>query len=198
MFLFHLKLAAHDANCVGCDPGVKASTALHVRNNLFVEETLHPGQQFVVGWSVLHQPASIFHLPSSYLLPSSIRFRSSHSVSAVRRPMAASSIAGPALLTVPSRPARAWLMQMTPHRRLPNSSQKRTAAASTGRPPPASYACQNFSRVPSPPTGLSSLPKRQERTQIQPRSSIGSPTWASSQSRIARTPSGPKMTLPIR
>ena len=41
-------------------------------------------------------------------------------------------------------------------------------------------------------------PNRQELTQIQPRSSIGSPMWASSQSSTARTPSGPIIRLPLR
>ena len=51
---------------------------------------------------------------------------------------------------------------------------------------------------PKPPTRLSSTPKRHAFTHSQPRSSIGSPRWASSQSSTARTPSGPTTRLPFR
>src|SRR2546426_705883 len=92
MLLFHLELAPHDAYTVRGDASVEAAAAFEIRHHI-VEEALDCSQELVVGGAVLHQPASI-------------RFRSSHSVSAVRRPMAASSIAGPALLTTPSRPVR--------------------------------------------------------------------------------------------
>ena len=48
-----------------------------------------------------------------------------------------------------------------------------------------------------PPAG-SGEPNRQARTQYQPRSSIGSPRWASSQSSTPRSPSGPTRRLPRR
>src|SRR3977135_1792315 len=42
------------------------------------------------------------------------------------------------------------------------------------------------------------MPKRHDFTHIQPRSSAGSPRCASSQSRTARTPSGPTTRVPFR
>ena len=56
----------------------------------------------------------------------------------------------------------------------------------------------NSSRPPTPATGRSSLPKRQERMQSQPMSSAGSPRWASSQSITAARPSSSTMKLPRR
>ena len=53
-------------------------------------------------------------------------------------------------------------------------------------------------RCPTPATGSSSLPKRQERMQSQPMSSAGSPRWASSQSITAASPSASTMKLPSR
>ena len=72
------ELAADDADGVGGDAGVEAARAGYVGHDLCVEEVLDGGQELVVSGSVLHQAVSI-------------RFESSHSVSAVRRPMAASS-----------------------------------------------------------------------------------------------------------
>ena len=51
---------------------------------------------------------------------------------------------------------------------------------------------------PSPATGRSSLPNRQDRMQSQPTSSAGSPTWHSSQSITAASPSSSTMKLPSR
>src|ERR1700738_4332648 len=86
---------------------------------------------------------------------------------------------------------------ITPQRSVPITSQNVTRFASTRRPA-ASYPANNSSRVPKPPTGLSISPNRHELTQTQPKSSMGSPRCASSQSSTARTPSGPMMRLPWR
>src|SRR5258708_1908155 len=114
------------------------------------------------------------------------------SVSEARRPIIARSMdcSSP-------RDRRIMPQHITPQRSVPITSQNFTRFASTRRPA-ASYPANSSSRVPKPPTGLSISPKRQELTQTHPRSSMGSPVCASSQSSTARTPSGPMMRLPWR
>src|SRR5690606_25169317 len=98
------ELAPHEIDGVGRDAREELQPALGRRNDLVGEEASHRGEQLVDRRPVLHQKA----LPS-------IRLRSSHSVSAVRRPMLASSTLG----TMPSRKPRAWTSVKTPQRRLP-------------------------------------------------------------------------------
>ena len=86
---------------------------------------------------------------------------------------------------------------MTPHLSVPSTSHQCSAARSTTSPAVASYAPTSSSTEPNPPT-RGSAPNRQARTQSHPRSSSGSPRWASSQSSTARRPSGPTTRLPLR
>ena len=75
-----------------------------------------------------------------------------------------------------------------------------TSAARRGRPAgrrPPRRPSTSTSRVATPPAG-SGEPNRHARTQNHPRSSSGSPRWASSQSRTARSPSWSTRRLPRR
>ena len=130
--------------------------------------------------------------PRSTRLGASSSIRS-HSCSAARRPMAASSTDR----TAPVRWAAACPMQPTPHCNVFATSHQCSASRSTGLPPAASYAPTSWSMVPSPPTS-SGAPKRHAFTHSQPRSSSGSPTWTSSQSMAAASPSASTMMLPRR
>ena len=77
-FVFALELAADDADGVGGDAAVEAAGARHVRHDLRIEKVFDGGEQLIIGGSILHYARSI-------------KFSSSHSVSAVRRPMVANS-----------------------------------------------------------------------------------------------------------
>ena len=117
----------------------------------------------------------------------------SHSCSATRRPIAASS----SERTAPVRCAAAWPMHPTPHWRVFATSHQCIASRSTVRPPAPSYAATSWSIVPSPPTS-SGAPNRHAFTHNHPRSSRGSPTCTSSQSIAAASPSSSTITLPSR
>ena len=132
--------------------------------------------------------AAAFHSSGA---SSSIR---SHSCSATRRPIAASSCERTAPREVRRRPG--------PCSRCPTaaSSRRATSAARRDRPvrPPApSYAATSWSIVPTPPTS-SGAPNRHALTHNHARSSRGSPTWTSSQSIAAASPSSSTITLPSR
>src|SRR5581483_7137238 len=160
------QLTVHDREDVRGDERVVAPRPVEARHHVLLEENPYGVEELLHGRPVLHAHASVSSSSSS-------------SISATRRPRLASST----LFTAPSRNVRACMMQMIAHLRFPKTSHQRTAAGSTSIPPAL-----------SPPAGRSSAPKRQERTQSHPTSSSGSPTCAISQSRTARSPSGPKMT----
>ena len=108
----------------------------------------------------------------------------SHSTSQARRPMTACSTERLA----PERWEKACITQITPHRRVPASSHQASAAGSTPTPLWRSYASSSSPRVANPAAGRSRRVKRHAGTHSQPRSSTGSPAWASSQSSTPVSP----------
>lgn len=99
-----LQLALDEADRIGRDAREKLATTFGRRNDVVAQELLDRAQQLVDRRTVLHQKP----FPS-------IRFSSSHSVSAVRRPMLASST----LFDNPSRNERTCTSVNTPQRRFP-------------------------------------------------------------------------------
>src|SRR5206468_2632187 len=105
MSFFVLQLAHDHAQYIRRDAGVELPGAAQVGNQLFIEQLGDGFEELGNGRPVLHH--------------SSTSWSNSHSVSAVRRPMAASSTLG----FWPSRNGWVILRQITPQRKFPKISQ---------------------------------------------------------------------------
>ena len=98
----------------------------------------------------------------------------------------------------PTGGPRPGARRSSPQRRVPSASHQRRWSGSTGGAGRRARRRRSARRrSPRPATGRSE-PNRQARTHSQPRSSIGSPRWASSQSSTAARPSSSTMRLPSR
>ena len=99
----------------------------------------------------------------------------------------------------PTGGSPAWSMHMTPHLSVPSTSHQAQRVAVDRRSPGSCLVRRRPARRPRRTRRpAASAPNRHARTHSQPRSSSGSPRWASSQSSTARSPSGPTTRLPLR
>ena len=125
------------------------SRACAARSRMNVAERV---QQFLRRRPILHALTRSF---------TPVSRRISSSVSAVRRPIAASSW----LRVWPSRCARACIIVIWHQRMFWSTSQAATRSRSIARPLARSYAASQSSRDAIPPASRSLLPKRQTRVQ---------------------------------